>query len=112
MIFKQNLLTQESLDYAAFKAVASIRRVLTTTEEFTEPKAVKDMMQQYKVDNSTILSWFLEVYNNNREQLSKLASREAYAAYTIWCGNSGRTKSSVTTFMQSVSADLGIEFKK
>lgn len=111
MQFKHKLLEQSALDYVAYKAVQAIYNVLTTTKEFTEPQAVKDMLQQYKVDNSTILSWFHEVYNNDKKELQKLTSKEAYVSYTNWCNQSGRAKSSITTFVKSVNVDIRIEFK-
>ena len=110
MNFQRQLLTQQSIDYVAYKAVQAIYRVLTTTEEFTEPQTVKDMLEQYKVDNSTILSWFKEVHNNDKKAIAKLTSKEGYVSYTNWCNESGRAKSSITTFTNSVKTDIGIEF--
>ena len=111
MKFHNELMQQQSLDYIAYKAVHAIYNVLTTTEEFSEPQAVKDMLHQYRVDNSTILSWFKETYNNNQAQIKKLSSKEAYVSYTNWCTQSGRAKSSITTFTKAVKVDIGIEFK-
>jgi putative DNA primase/helicase len=110
MHFKKALLAQDSLDYVAYKAIQAIYRVLTTTQDFTEPQAVKDMMHQYKVDNSTILSWYAETFDS-KTKLEKLSTAEAYISYTNWCGNSGRVKSSITTFSTAVRVDIGVEFK-
>lgn len=109
MKFKADLLKQESLDYVAYKAVHAIYRVLNTTQDFTEPQAVKDMLNQYKVDNSTILSWFAEMLHEDKAKLAKLTVNEAYVSYSTWCQNSGRAKSSITTFGNAVKVDIGIE---
>lgn len=111
MQFKKALLQQHSLDYVAYKAVQAIYRVLTTTQDFTEPQAVKDMMHQYQVDNSTILSWFKETYDDDKVKLGKLTSPEAYISYSNWCQSAGRVKSSITTFTTAVRVDIGVEFK-
>ncbi len=111
MHFKKALLAQDSLDYVAYNAIQAIYRVLTTTQDFTEPQAVIDMMHQYKVDNSTILSWFQETFSNDKTKIEKLSTAEAYVSYTNWCQNSGRVKSSMTTFNTAVRVDIGVEFK-
>lgn len=112
MVFKKNLLSPDALDYVAYKAVLAINRVLTTTEEFTEPQPVKDMLQQYKVDNSSVLSWFKEVLDNDTSKLVKLRGGAAYISYTKWCEDSTRAKSSSTTFYNSVKSDIGVDLQK
>lgn len=109
MLFKRKLLEQESLDYVAFKAVQAIYRVLTTTNEFTEPQEVKDMLTQYRIDNSTILSWFNDIHKNDKAALSRLKIGAAYVSYSKWCEDTNRSKSSQTTFVNSIKADIGID---
>ena len=109
MLFKRKLLEQESLDYVAFKAVQAIYRVLTTTNEFTEPQEVKDMLTQYRIDNSSILSWFNEIHKNDKTALSRLKVGAAYVSYSKWCEDANRSKSSQTTFVNSIKADIGID---
>lgn len=109
MMFKKKLLEQDSLDYVAYKAIHAIHKVLNTTEEFTEPQEVLDMMTQYKIDNSTILSWFKEVHQNDLNSLKKFKVSTAYVSYCKWCEEAGRGKSSQTNFANSIKADLGID---
>ena len=109
MLFKKKLLEQQSLDYVAYKAIHAIHQVLTTTNEFTEPQEVLDMMTQYRVDNSTVLSWFRDIHKNNKQALQKIKVGAAYVSYSKWCEETGRSKSSQTTFVNSIKADIGID---
>ena len=109
MMFKRDLLSQESLDHVAYKAVQAIYRVLTTTNEFTEPQAVTDMLNNYKIDNSTVLSWHRDVHKDDINKLKNLKAGAAYVSYCKWCEEAGRSRSSQTTFKNSVKADLGVD---
>lgn len=109
MMFKKDLLSQESLDYVAYKAVQAIYNVLTTTNEFAEPKAVTDMLSNYKVDNSTVLSWHRDVHKDDINKLKNLKTGTAYVSYCKWCEEAGRSRSSQTTFKNSIKADLGVD---
>ena len=109
MMFKKKLLEQDSLDYVAYKAIQAIHTVLTTTEEFTEPQAVTDMLKNYKIDNSTVLSWFKEKLKNDMSKLTKLNAGAAFVSYSQWCEEANRARSSQTTFVNSVKSDLGVD---
>ena len=109
MMFKKDLLSQESLDYVAYKAIQAIYQVLTTNEEFSEPQAVKDMLQQYKIDNSTVLSWFRDIHKEDLNKIKNLKTGAAYVSYCKWCEDAGRSRSSQTTFKNSVKTDLGVD---
>ena len=111
MLFKKSLLSQESLDYVAYKAINAIYKVLSTTQEFTEPDCVKDMINQYKIDNSTVLSWFQDVYENNKEKVAKQKLTPLYVSYCQWCDQAGRMHSSQNNFATSLRVDLGIEIR-
>lgn len=109
MMFKRDLLSQDSLDYVAYKAVQAIYNVLTTTNEFAEPQAVKDMLHQYKVDNSAVLSWFRDIHKGDINKIKNLKTGAAYVSFAKWCEDAGRNRSSQTTFKNSVKADLGVD---
>ena len=109
MMFKKNLLSQDSLDYVAYKAVNAIYKVLTTTNEFAEPKAVTDMLQQYKVDNSAVLSWFRDIHKEDISKLKNLKTGAAYVSFAKYCEDAGRGRCSQTTFKNSVKSDLGVD---
>ena len=110
--FKKKLLSEESLSYIACKALKAIYNVLETTKEFKEPDCVKEMLQQYKIDNSTVLSWFSERYNSNLNALENLSLNKAYGNYTAWCSEAGRMASSKATFRQKVSSEIGVNLKE
>lgn len=110
MQFKKKLLEQESLDYVAYKALKAIYRVLSTTEEFTQPAPVERMMKKYKVDNSSILSWYYENVNDLKK-LGNMTAKAAYSQYQAWCQQAGRNKFSITNFTRAVETDLGVAFR-
>lgn len=111
MMFKKALLAQDSLDYVAYKSIQAIYNVLTTTNEFTEPKAVTDMLHQYKVDNSAVLSWFRDIHKDDINKIKKLKTGAAYVSFAKYCDDTGRNRSSQTTFKNSVKADLGVDLQ-
>jgi len=111
LIFKQKLLAPESLEYVAYKAVKAIHKVLTTTEDFIEPQVVKDLLKDYKTDNSSTLSWFKEVLKSNKDALIKMSAKAAYISYVAWCEEAGRGRSSQTKVLNDIKTDLGIDLK-
>ena len=110
--FASKLLSQDSIDYVAYRAVQAIVNVFNTTEEFTEPIAVKRMMEKYRIENSTILSWFADELNNNTKKLEKMELRDAYVSYAAWCVGANRPKSGLTTFTNALKSDIGIDLQK
>lgn len=108
--FKQKLLSQQSIDYAAYQAVLAINRLLTSTKEFTTPKAVVEMMEQYKVDNSSVLSWFNEEFDGENRNISHFNSTRAYAHYKQWCTTSVRHPLSLTNFVNQVKLEMNYTF--
>jgi putative DNA primase/helicase len=112
LVFKQKLLEQDSLDYAAYRAVKAIHKLLTTTKEFTMPEEVVAMMEQYKIENSSVLSWFHERHNAQSRSLKNMTEAEAYTDYKFWCSNSSRHALNQTNFTNSVKTEINIEFKK
>lgn len=112
LVFKQKLLSQDSLDYAAYRAVVAINKLLTTTKEFTTPEEVVAMMEQYKIDNSSVLSWFHEKHSAQIRHIENMNEAEAYSDYKMWCTNSLRHALNQTNFLNSVKLEINIEFKK
>lgn len=111
MQFKKNLLAPESLEYIAYKAVNAIYKVLEVTRDFIEPTEVKEMLLDYKTENSSVLSWFKDSIAKDKVALGKMTLGNAYANYVIWCGNNGRHKVSQTTFDKSLKVDIGVTLK-
>lgn len=111
LVFKQKLLSQESLDYAALRAVKAIHKLLVTTKEFTTPEEVVAMMEQYKIDNSSVLSWFHEEHKAAIKNIKSMNENEAYLDYKNWCSKSLRHALNQTNFINSVKSELNLEFK-
>ncbi len=111
MNFKRKLMEQEALDYTAYKAVVAIHRLLKTTKEFTTPKEVVDMMEQYKIDNSSVLSWFHEKWKADPTDIKIMSEDVAYSSYKKWCADSLRHALNQTNFVTNVKNELGIDLK-
>ena len=70
-------------EYIAYKAVMAIRNVLTNTFAFIEPKASLDVMETYRIENSSVLSW---LYSEGvMDKLLKDTITTSYANYKLWC---------------------------
>ena len=110
MTFKSELLKQEALDYAAYRAVHAIKRVLETTEEFTEPTSVKLMMAEYKTDNSSVLSFIKDEFEDDLAKLIKLKLSTVYSRYCTWANDANRGKLSLASFRNAMKAEVGIDF--
>ena len=80
---------------------------------FTEPQSVKDALEAYKADNSTVLSWIDDKELNEDYFLDK--SRDAlYSEFSDWCKVSGIKSSNVTgkkTFFKEVTQKFDFEEK-
>jgi putative DNA primase/helicase len=109
MTFRAKLLSTESRNYVAYKAVQAIKNVLDNTLEFTEPAEVKEIKRNYRIDNSTVLSWFKENFGSDIEKLRRKRQTEAYLNYTTWCEACNRSKSSRTTFLATIASEFGVE---
>jgi putative DNA primase/helicase len=86
MTFKENLM--KDLEYIAYKAVQHIYNVLNVTHTCIEPTRVKGMMKEYKVDNSSVLSWIVSKKYTAKELTSK-NEEELYSEYVVWCDVNG-----------------------
>lgn len=80
---------------------------------FTEPQSVKDALEAYKADNSTVLSWVEDKELNDDYFLDK--PRDAtYSDFTDWCKLSGIKSNNVTgkkTFFKEIAARFEFEEK-
>ena len=105
--FHQKLMSQESLEYIAVKAIEAISKVLNSTHEFTTPQCVIDTLEQYKIDNSSVLSWFKE--NRPTGPKDNDSKKKLFADYTAWCNTTNRKPMSKANFEQELEKSLGIE---
>ena len=118
--FKRKLLNQDSIDYIAYKAVNAIYKVLTETMEFTQPQSVTNMLNSYKINNSSVLSWYKERFLDNKtnpsdelkanaiSRLRRLNLTNAYDNYTTWCNETNKQKLSRPNFEEEVRNQFGL----
>ena len=106
MEFKENLM--KDLEYIAYQAVQHIHVVLNKTHTFIEPLRVKEMMKDYKVENSSVLSW---VVNKKLSKLDLLAKpeEELYAEYGVWCDINGFKQVRSTRFDTEICNEFKIK---
>lgn len=104
--FKNKLLSREALEYAAFRAIQAIHRVLNTTNDFIEPQVCKDMLNQYRIENSSPLQWSYEQFNAGNSYENKELHR-TYADYKIWCEINGFRPHGLNRFVDEISTEFG-----
>lgn len=76
------------IEYVAYKAIWAIKNVLDNTQSFAEPEVVKDIMSQYRIENSSVLSWIKNKVISKTKILSKTFS-DIYSEYSVWCEVNG-----------------------
>ena len=80
---------------------------------FTEPQSVKDALEAYKADNSTVLSW-IEDKELNEDYFLEKPRDNLYAEFSDWCKVSGIKSSNITgkkTFFKEVVQKFDFEEK-
>ena len=80
---------------------------------FTEPTSVKEALEAYKADNSTVLSW-IEDKELNEDYFLDKPRDNLYSEFADWCKVSGIKSSNVTgkkTFFKEVVQKFDLEEK-
>lgn len=95
----------KDIEYIAYKAVLAIQNVLTKTHQFIEPMSVQGIMQTYKVENSSILSW-VQAKNIDKNHMKSKKFEEVYSEYTLWCELNGFKSVRSTRFEQEVAEEF------
>jgi len=121
--FKKKLLSQESIDYVAYKSVQAIYKVFNESMEFTIPESVSSMIDAYKISNSSVLSWFKEQFVRNKtspteeertlaiEDLRLMKLQLAYDKYVDWCEETNKQTLSRPNFEEEVKNQFGISWE-
>lgn len=95
--------SDEALSYLLNIGIRGAKRLMKKGY-FTEPKSVKDALEAYKADNSTVLSWIDDTELDEDYFLDK--PRDVlYSEFADWCKVSGIKSSNVTgkkTFFKEV----------
>lgn len=104
--------TPTAISYLLNLAIRGAQRLIRTGH-FTEPQSVKDALEAYKADNSTVLSWIedkdldIDYFLNNPRD-------KCYSEFADWCKVSGVKSNMVTgkkTFFKEVAAKFDFEEK-
>lgn len=104
--------SDEALSYLLNIGIRGAKRLMKKGY-FTEPQSVKDALEAYKADNSTVLSWIDDTELNEDYFLDK--PRDAlYSEFADWCKVSGIKTSNVTgkkTFFKEVVGKFDFDEK-
>jgi putative DNA primase/helicase len=104
--------TPEALSYLLNVGIRGAQRLIKVGH-FTEPQSVKDALEAYKTDNSTVFSWIedkeltLDYFLDNPRDLT-------YSEFCDWCKVSGIKSSMITgkkTYFKEVIAKYDLEEK-
>ena len=111
-LIEDKITTPEALSYLLNIGIRGAKRLLEKGR-FTEPESVKEVLEAYKADNSTVLSWIddkelkVEYFVNN-------STDKIYSDFVDWCKVSGVKSSNITgkkTFNKEVVGKYDFEDK-
>lgn len=111
-MIEDKISTPTALSYLLNIAIRGAQRLIKRGR-FTEPAVVRDALEAYKADNSTVLSWIDDAELNEDYMLSKPRD-ELYSIFADWCKVSGIKASNVTgkkTFFKEVAGKFDFEDK-
>jgi putative DNA primase/helicase len=82
-LIKEKIFTDEALSYLLNLAIKGAKRLMIN-KSFTEPAIVKATMEEYKIDNSSVLTWVDEIELTLIDVCSKPRD-ELYTDFVNWC---------------------------
>lgn len=101
-----------ALSYLLNIAIRGAQRLISKGQ-FTEPQSVKDALESYKADNSTVLSW-IDDQDLSEDYFLGKPRDVTYSEFADWCKVSGIKSSNVTgkkTFFKEVTQKFDFEDK-
>lgn len=104
--------TPEALSYLLNMGIRGAQRLIRTGH-FTEPQSVREALEAYKADNSTVLSW-IEDKDLDADYFLADPRDKAYSEFVDWCKVSGVQSKMVTgkkTFFKEVATKFDFEEK-
>lgn len=106
--FKRDLLSPKSIEYVAKRAIDSIYEVLNNTMDFTQSPRVQKNLEEYKIANSSTLSWFYDKYRGECAKLIGISTTILYADYKDWCQENNYGTSRSSNFEDQIKAHCKI----
>jgi putative DNA primase/helicase len=104
--------TPTALSYLLNIAIRGAQRLIRNGR-FTEPQSVKDALEAYKADNSTVLSW-IEDKELTEDYFLETPRDVTYSEFGDWCKVSGVKSNMVTgkkNFFKEIAAKYDFEEK-
>ena len=111
-MIEEKITTPEALSYLLNMALRGAKRLLNQGH-FTQPQTVKDALENYKADNSTVLSW-IEDKDLNEDYFLDKPRDVVYSEFADWCKISGIKSNNITgkkTFFKEVANKFDFEEK-
>lgn len=88
-LIKEKITTPAALSYLFNLALTGARRLMGNNG-FTEPKVVTEALEEYRIENSTVLTWINEK-EIDLPLITGRPSNEIFELYKDWCVNAGIT---------------------
>ena len=98
---EDKITTDEALSYLLNMGLRGLRRLLANND-FTYPEVVKKALENYKTDNSTVLTWIVEE-NIGTKMLTSNTTARLFSDFKDWCNrNDIKYGSSIRTFHKEI----------
>ncbi len=108
----EKITTPIALSYLLNLAIRGAQRLIKNGK-FTEPQSVKEALETYKTENSTVLSW-IDDKDLNENYFLEQPRDTLYSEFVDWCKLSGIKTSNVTgkkTFFKEITQKYDFEEK-
>ena len=101
------------MSYLLNIALRGVQRLLKRGA-FTEPQSVVALLDSYKVENSTILTWLEDTgKTNDVDYFLETSDRDIFLNYRDWCNLNGVTKpSGAVSFYKDVAKHFDFDPKR
>lgn len=108
---EDKITTEEALSYLLNIGLRGLRRLLYNNQ-FTQPKIVIDALEEYKKDNSNVLTWIEEEGIETKYLLGNTTDR-LFSEFKDWCTRSEiKYASSIKTFHKDIEEAYNFERKR
>jgi putative DNA primase/helicase len=103
--------TDEALSYLLNIGLRGLRRLLHNNR-FTYPDVVQQSQEDYKVDNSNVLTWVEEEGLTEKDLMGDTTDK-LFSAFNDWCTrNNIKYPASIRTFHKDIEDRYGLERKR
>ena len=93
-LIEEKITTDTALSYLLNIGIRGANRLIKRGK-FTEPDSVREALEQYKAENSTVLSW-IEDKALDMDYFLENSTDKAYSDFTDWCKLSGIKTANIT----------------